>query len=244
MSYSAMRADGMAVMPAVRASVDDRLNYIRKVYTLMFTGLVVFALSVALPIYGAMAGIPGLADIFNLAIGIPPLVAFLILLASSFAVHAVSMIKVVNLVAFYFFAAFWGLITIPLVAIAIGVAGIEIVFQALGLTTLVFGGLTGYVFITRKDFSFMGGFLAVGLFMVIGAVLVSIVAGMMGYQFEMFNIGLAIISTLLFMGYVLYDTSNVLNKFSTDMVVPAALALMIDFIILFRNILYLLMARE
>lgn len=242
MSYSAVRADGRAVAPAIGASVDQRLDFIRKVYLTMFSGLVVFAATMAGMVIGAAAQIPVLSEAAALAIQIPPIVSFIVLIASSFLVHSLAMVRVVNLVAMYFFAALWGFITFPLVLFAIAVAGVEVVFQALGLTTLVFGGLTGYVFITRKDFSFMGGFLFVGLMMLIGAALIAMIAGMMGYQLSFVSTGLAIVSTLLFMGYVLYDTSNVLNHYSTDMVVPAALALMVDFIILFRNILYLLLA--
>src|SRR5690606_1067608 len=112
-----------------------------------------------------------------------------------------------------------------------------VIFQALGLTVLTFGGLSAYVLITRKDFSFLGGFLFTGLMLLIGGIVVLwIASAFFGVDVSLMSMAITIASTFLFMGYVLYDTSNLLHRYSTDMVVPAALALMIDFIILFRNI--------
>lgn len=243
MSYSAVRPDGVAVYPAIEAATEDRLGFIRKVYSLMFLGLVVFAASIALPVYGIMAGIPLLGDIGILATKVPPLVAFGAILLTSWLVHSVSMVRGLNVIAMFGLAAFWGFLSIPLVAYAIMYGGgVSVVFQALFLTCMVFGGLTAYVFITRKDFSFMGGMLSMGLFLLIGVVFVGIIGSMMAYEMNMLSMALSIFAVVLFSGYVLYDTSNLLHRYSTDMVVPAALALMVDFIILFRSILFLLMA--
>ncbi len=247
MSYSAMRPDGVAVYPASQAPTSERLTFIRKVYLMMFSGILAYATISGALTFGAlahMAGtpIPGLSTLGMLSMNIPPLVALLLIVGASIGAHAISMVKGLNLVGFYGFAAVFGILSVNLFAYAMVVAGPAVIFQALGLTVLVFGGLSAYVLITKKDFNFIGGFLMVGMFLLLGAVVVAIVMQMMGMQVRMLSIGLAIFSTLLFAGYVLYDTSNMLHRYSTDMVVPAALALMIDFIMLFRNILYLLMA--
>ena len=241
MSYSAVRADGVAVRPAIGAATNERVAFIGKVYLMMFSGLLVFGLSTALPILGAMMGNPFLTAVFNAGVSIHPLFLFLVLIASSFAVHAVAMVRYLNVLAFYFFAAFWGFISISLFAYVLANFGVAPIVQGLGLTTFVFGGLSGYVFLTRKDFSFMRGFLTVGLFLLIGVIVVALVGNyFFGYQVQLLHIGMSIFAVLLFSGYVLYDTSNLLHRYSTDMVVPAALALLVDFIILLRNIVYLL----
>jgi len=244
MSYSAVRSDGVALYPAMTSSTEDRLSFLRKVYGLTFLGVLVFALSAALPLAGLALAIPGLQQIGELALGIHPLISFGVLVASSFVVHMVSMRKYLNVIALFLFAALWGFITIPLLAYAVAVTGgVGVIFQALGLTTIVFGGLTAYVFITKKDFSFLGGFLMVGLFLLFGVIIISLVASLLGYgKPSALSYALSIFAVILFSGYVLYDTSNILHHYATDMVVPAALALMVDFIILFRNILYLLVS--
>lgn len=249
MSYSAMRADGVAIRPASTASTGERIDFIRKVYSLVFLGILFFSASIALPTLGAIYNIPVLREVFMLSLALPWWAALLLIIGSSFVVHAVSMVRGLNLVAFFAMSFLWAFLTIPMIALTFSVTGsvaggLMMIVQAAGLTTLVFGGLTVYVFVTKKDFSFMRGFLMVGLFLSLGAIIALGVGSMLGWVQEMgpLNIGLSIILVLLFAGYVLYDTSNVIHHYATDMVVPAALALMVDFIILFRQILFLIIA--
>lgn len=241
MSYSSMRADGVAVRPAIGASSNERALFIGKVYGLMMAGLVFFGLCTAMPMIGFALDIPVLSGIFLAAMQLHPLFALLLLIGSSFVVHAVAMVRYLNLAAFFFFAAFWGFISIPLFFYVLSAFGMAPIIQGLGLTILVFGGLSGYVLLTRKDFSFMGGFLMVGLISLLGVIFFALIGNFFfGFHMELLHIAISIFAVLLFSGYVLYDTSNLLHRYSTDMVVPAALALMVDFIILFRNIVYLL----
>ena len=58
------------------------------------------------------------------------------------------------------------------------------------------------------------------------------------------SLGLSMVGGLVFCGYILYDTSNILHHYATSMVVPAAMAIMVDFVMLFRTILVLLMRRD
>ena len=245
MAYSAMRPDGMAVIPAMAASGEERLVFLRKVYSLMFTGLLVFGAVAVLPIIGMVAHIPGLEGIGRLAIGIHPMISFGVLIVSSMLLHSIERVPGLNLIALYGMAAVWGFVSVPLMAYAMFYAGgVAVVLQALGLTTLVFGGLTAYVFLSRKDFSFMGGMLMVGSFVLLGAIVIAMIAQFAGFPISLMSTAMSVFATILFMGYVLYDTSQVLHRYSTDMAVPAALALMVDFIILFRNILYLMSSRR
>jgi len=247
MSYSAMRADGVAYAPAVYASGDERLAYLKKVYMLVFAGVLSFAAGIGLPIAGAMAQVGIFEAWLSASFQLPPLVAFLGLIGTSFLVHAVSMTKGWNLVAFFAMSQVWAFLTLPMVAFALAQAnlGYGVVLQAAVLTTMVFGGLTGFVLISKKDFSFIGAGLTIGLFLMLGVTLYAVIAStFFGQDMSLLSIALSAFAVILFSGYVLYDTSQIMHRYATDMVVPGALALMVDFIILFRSILMLLIARR
>ncbi len=256
MSYSALRPDGVAQYTAAQASTDERLTYLKKVYGLTFVGILFFAITISLTVAGGLEAmgqvdslyIPLFTELFYLSmwLGQSFFIPLALIIGSSFLVHKVSMVKGVNLVGYFGFIGLWSILTVPLVIYALGVGGLAIIFQAAGLTTFVFGGLTGYVLITRKDFSFMGGFLTVGLFLILGTIIMLGILNLLGVQMPTFvQVAISIFVVLLFSGYVLYDTSRILHHYATDMVVPAALALSVDFIILFRQILFLLaMSRD
>jgi FtsH-binding integral membrane protein len=114
----------------------------------------------------------------------------------------------------------------------------EVLTQAAMLTALVFTGLTGYVFVTRKDFSFLGGALAIGVFALIG---IAIAGSLFG-----FTVGLwySVLGVVVFSGYVLYDTSKILHSYPTTAYVSAAVVLFVDVVLLFKHILFLLMRRD
>lgn len=246
MSYSEMRPDGVAYYPAVQAGVGERIQFLQKVYLLTFAGVAFFAANLALPIIGAAAGIGLFEAWVNLSFSVHPLLAFGLIVGSSFLVHSISMVRGLNMVAFFAFSGIWAFLTLPLIAFALfkfGAAdGTIIIAQAATLTTIVFGGLTSYVLLTRRDFSFMGAALSIGFWILMGGIIIGLGCYMMGIEVNMLHFALSIFAVILFSGYVLYDTSEILHRYATDMVVPAALALMVDFIIIFRNILYLFIA--
>jgi len=112
--------------------------------------------------------------------------------------------------------------------------GAELVMTAAGGTGVIFLGLSGYVLTTRKDFSFMGGFLFVGL-------LVLIVASLANLFFEVAAVQLALsaMSIMLFSGYILYDMSKIIHGGETNYVM-ATVQLFLDIYIIFMNLLHLL----
>lgn len=222
----------------------DRLAFIRNVYLMMTSGLFVYFLAVAIPLWGVAIENAPLTALASFFVGLPWWANMLVIFGGSMLAQMLSMTRGVNLLAFYGFAALFGFVSIGLVGYALSVGGIVILAQALGLTVVVMGALTIFAFVSRTDFSFLGGFLFMGLMVMIGGVLLGVVLDYMGMPTNTLSLGITIASTLLMMGYILYDTSNIIHRFSTDMVVPAALALMIDFIILFRNILILLLNRR
>lgn len=228
-------------VPAAHAGIEARSAYLAKVYGLLLTGIVAFFGAALLPVIGAQAGIGGAESIVRLAIGLPWFVSFLLLFGGSWLAHAVSRMPIVNLVAFYAFAAFFGFLTIPLVFYAIAATGGYFVLgQALGVTVLTMGSLSAFVLISKKDFSFLGTFLFAGFVVLISLFGTSAVGHYaFGMDLSVVSIALSVLAILVFSGYVLYDTSKILHHYTTDMVVAGALALLVDFIILFREILFL-----
>ncbi len=113
------------------------------------------------------------------------------------------------------------------------------VIQSAAVVTLLgFAGLTAVAFVTRKDFSFLGGLLRWGMILA----LVLIVAGVLfGFQlgtfFSVAMIGLAGAA-------ILYDTSNVLHHFPEDRYVGAALQLFASVALMFWYVLRLFMSRD
>jgi modulator of FtsH protease len=112
--------------------------------------------------------------------------------------------------------------------------GAELVMTAAGGTGVIFLALSGYVLTTRKDFSFMGGFLFVGLIVMIVASLAN-----MFFQVPALQLALSAASIMLFSGYILYDTSKIIHGGETNYVM-ATVQLFLDIYIIFMNLLHLL----
>jgi FtsH-binding integral membrane protein len=116
-------------------------------------------------------------------------------------------------------------------------AGVQLIYNSLFLTALVFGGLTTYVFVTKKDFSFLGGALTVGIFVLIGAMLINAFFA----HSSSFDLGISVIGTLIMAGFILVDTSRILRYANQFPPTSAALSLYLDFLNLFLFILRILM---
>lgn len=112
--------------------------------------------------------------------------------------------------------------------------GSQIVMTALGATGAIFLGLSGYALVSRKDFSFMGGFLMVGI-------LVAFLAGLGAVFFEMPGLSLAVSSmfVLLMAGLILYQTSNIIHGGETNYIM-ATVTLYVAIFNLFTSLLHLL----
>jgi len=112
--------------------------------------------------------------------------------------------------------------------------GGQIVMNALGGTGAIFLGLSGYVLTSRKDFSFMGGFLMVGI-------LVAFLAGLGALFFEMPGLSLAVSAmfVLLMAGLILYQTSSIIHGGETNYIM-ATVTLYVSIYNLFTSLLHLL----
>lgn len=123
-------------------------------------------------------------------------------------------------------------IFIPLLFIAISYTdNYDVLNQAALVTLSLFSGLTAVVFITKKDFSFMRSTLTIGFFIALGLIAAGILFG--------FNLGLwfSVGMCALAAGSILYQTSNLIHKYSTDQYVPAALGLFASLMLLFWYVL-------
>ncbi|MFO1429173.1 MAG: Bax inhibitor-1/YccA family protein [Candidatus Competibacteraceae bacterium] len=112
--------------------------------------------------------------------------------------------------------------------------GPQIVMTALGGTGAIFLGLSAYALVTRKDFNFMGGFLMVGMLVVVLAMLANIFLAI-----PALTMTLSAVVILLMAGFILYDTSRIINGGETNYIM-ATVALYIDIYNLFINLLQLL----
>ena len=130
-------------------------------------------------------------------------------------------------------------IFIPLIYMAISYTNnFEVIKQA-GIVTLgLFVGISSIVFITKKDFSFIKAGLSVGFFIAIALIIAGTLFG--------FNLGLwfSVGMCLLAGGSILYQTSNLVNKYSIDQYVPAALGLFASLMLLFWYVLSIFLSRD
>lgn len=117
--------------------------------------------------------------------------------------------------------------------------GGSVVAMAMGSTAAIFLGLTGYVMVTKKDFSFMGGFLMAGMMVVIFSMLALLVAGMFGYAMPMASLALSAAVALLMAGFMLYDTSRLINGGETNYII-ATVGIYLSIYNLFVSLLHLI----
>lgn len=110
----------------------------------------------------------------------------------------------------------------------------SIVMTALGGTGAIFLGLSGYALTTRKDFSFMAGFLMVGLLVVIGAAILNI---FMGIPALFLAINAAVV--MIMSGLILYQTSAMIHGGETNYIMATA-SLFLSILNLFQALLHLL----
>ncbi len=110
----------------------------------------------------------------------------------------------------------------------------SIVMTAMGGTGAIFLVLSGYALTTRKDFSFMGGFLMVGLFVVLGAALMNIFLGSSAL-FLALNAGIILIMS----GLILFQTSSIIHGGETNYIMATA-SLFLSILNLFQALLHII----
>jgi len=205
---------------APSAAVDSRVAFIGRTYGML-------ALCIASGSVGAF-----------LSMGLPfpaqhPFIMLFIMMGGIFAVQALRHTPVVNGIALVGFGAISGMAIAPLVGMVAAKSGM-LVTQAFFTAAITFVALTAYCFVSRRDFSFMRGFVLIGLVTVI-------VLGLSNLYFQsaVFSLAIAGMGVLLFSAFILYDTSQVLQNYPDNEHIAAALTLYLDVFLLFQNLLVL-----
>jgi len=181
----------------------------------------------------ATAGSSALA----IAMHLPPLAAIVCM------VGAFIMMFVVNRTAdsakgiamIFVFSLLMGLSLGPMLQLYLKMAnGPSLVFQAAGGTALIFFVLSGYALMTKKDFSFMGGFLLVGL-------IVALVAGLVNIflHIPLMQLVISSLVILVMSGFILFDTSRIIHGGETNYI-RATIALYLSIYNIFIHLLSIL----
>jgi len=140
-----------------------------------------------------------------------------------------------GLVFVFALTGFMGYTLGPILNSYLGMAnGGQIVMTAMAMTGAIFLGLSGYALVTRKDFSFMGSFLMVGI-------IVGFLAGLAAVFFSMPALSLTVsaVFVLLMSGLILYETSNIIHGGETNYIM-ATVTLYVSIFNLFTSLLHLL----
>jgi modulator of FtsH protease len=219
--------------PLSRPSVGGALessNVLRNTYWLL-------ALSMLPMVAGAFVGTQlNFIALFKAAPIMTPLLMFGAMLGSLFVVTALrnSAWGVVALLGFTFIA---GLMLTPILSVAAGFRnGGQLVALAGGMTAAIFFGMATIATVTKRDFSFLGKFLFVGLILLIVASLANLF-----FQVPAASLTISAIAVLIFSLYLLYDVSNIVRGGETNYVM-ATLSLFLNLYNIFISLLNLLLA--
>ncbi|CAD6572672.1 MAG: hypothetical protein TREMPRED_000601 [Tremellales sp. Tagirdzhanova-0007] len=209
----------------IDCDTEIRLAFIRKVYSILFVQL----LATSIISFGLSTPV---AVAFNQThpwiIYVPMACSFITLLGVYWKRHQ----HPANLILLGLFTVFEAM----LIGTITSYFDSRIVLQALFITLGVFTGLTLFTFQTKYDFSSFAPFLFAGLMGVLTASLVHI---LLPFNANI-DLGVACFSVLLFSGFVLYDTQQIMKRHSVDEAILASLILYLDAINLFLSVLRVL----
>lgn len=130
-----------------------------------------------------------------------------------------------------------GVLLGPILQVALHFSnGAQLVGMAAGGTAIIFFSLAGIATVTRKDFSFMGQFLFVGLILLLVAALANAF-----FQIPALSLAVSAIAVLIFSAYILYDVSQIIQGGETNYIM-ATLNIYLDIYNIFVHLLNLLMS--
>ena len=232
-----MSINPYASNPVIELPEDSRVEFVRKTYQHLAGAIGVF---IALE---AMMLQAGLGDLALSLLGAIPyswlivLGAFMIVgwFATRLASNAGSLAKQYVGLGLYVLAE--ALIFLPIMALAIQLTGSPVILGQAGVITgFMVLGLTAVAFTTKKDFTFLGGFLKIGLFVALGLIVASF--------FLPITLGLWFSGAMILLasGAILYDTSRILYHYSPGQHVAASLQIFASVALLFWYVLRLLMS--
>lgn len=188
-------------------------------------------LSVAMGLAAAGAGI-GLAAGLGWSLGMW-LLFMAVFIGGPFAINAARSGQAAIWLTFAW-AGLVGFLLSPLVAAYLSLpGGGSIVFNALATTAILFVALTAYTVLSRRDFSFLGGFLFAGLIVVLLAILANLFLAI-----PLLSLTISAVAVLLMCGLILYDTSRMVHEGETNPVFMVV-SLFANITVLFTHLLNL-----
>lgn len=194
------------------------------------------ALTMLPTIVGAFVGLSVSFSFMALHPIMAPLMMFGVMMGMLFGVSALrnSVWGIAMLLGFTFVA---GVFLGPILQHALHLRnGAQLVGMAAGGTGLIFFSLATIATVTKKDFSFMGKFLFIGVILLLVASLANIF-----FAIPALSLTISAIAILIFSAYILYDISQIIHGGETNYVM-ATLTLYLDIYNIFVNLLSLLMA--
>ncbi|KZY71120.1 BAX inhibitor protein [Oleiphilus sp. HI0071] len=141
-----------------------------------------------------------------------------------------------GLLSTFALTGFMGYTLGPIIGMFAGAGAMPIVANALGLTAFTFFGLSAYALITRKDFSFLAGFLTIGFFVLLGAMVIGFFTNIAGLQL-MISAGFVLFSSAA----ILFQTSAIIHGGERNYIL-ATISLYVSIYNLFLSLLQLLTA--
>ena len=224
-------------LPVSELDVDARATFIMRTYVhllgaiLAFAGVefLIFSSGLAQPIAEAMLGVSWL-----LVLG-----GFMVVSWFASRAAATAESKAAQYGALAAFVVAEALIFVPLLFMAAYyTSDPNVIGKAAWVTLLGFAGLTAVAFVTKKDFSFLGGMIKWGFVLALVAIVAGVLFGFdLGTWFSVAMVGLAGAA-------ILYDTSKVLNGYPEDRYVAAALQLFASVALMFWYVLRIFMSRD
>jgi hypothetical protein len=227
---------------AAQSAASERAAFIRRVYAHL-AGAVLALIAVEAVLLTAVKG-NELAVVRLMMGGWSWLIVMLLFMGAGFVARVWAQSQssmALQYMGLALYVVAWAVIFLPLLIVAQYFQArfqpeTNLIAQAGIMTGAVFGGLTLAVLTTKKDFSFLSSILCVGSLIALGVIIAGIIFG--------FTLGLffSFAMVALISGYILYDTSNVMLHYPTDMHVAAALELLADVAMLFWYIVQILMS--
>jgi modulator of FtsH protease len=210
--------------------VSDQNRVLRNTYWLL-------ALSMLPTIVGAWAGMQfNFIRLFAAAPIMTPLLMFAVMLGGLFVVTRLrnSAWGIPALFGFTFIA---GAMLTPILTVAAQFKnGGQLVALAGGMTAAIFFAMAGIATVTKRDFSFMGKFIFVGLILLVVASLANLF-----FAVPAVSLTISAIAVFIFSLYILYDVSSIVHGGETSYI-SATLRLFLDVYNIFISLLNLLMA--
>lgn len=209
----------------------SRLQFVRSVYLWLMAGFGVAFLAAM----GAFASVAIWAPLVQGSRGLFLIAMLVGLYGSIYLARRTAQLRPLNILTFGVATAIFGFIAGMASLATASQSGMEVVISALGLTILAFLTLTIVAFVSKKDFSFLGSFVLVGLVIGIGGTFLSFF-----FNLPVFSLVMSGVIVLASCAKILWDTSAMLRTADLSNPVGFALSLFVNLYNIFISLLNIL----